>query len=93
MLPSNIRAHHSTRPVPDGYRLRQVLAGGQVDLELLDGRENAPVVGSLHVRLPVVVPKDRGVVTLEIEENGIRPAIAVVRPDVLVGENDLTGKH
>lgn len=46
-------------------------------------------MGSLNIRLAVVVPEYRGVVTKKWEVDRIRPPVAVIRPDVFVCEDDL----
>ena len=84
--------HSITRTVRDDDRLAaQARARREVDLELLDPGQDAPVVRARHVHLTiiVVVPKKGRVVPLEREVHGIRPPVAVVREDVFGREYEL----
>ena len=81
-----------TRTVRDDDRLAaQARACREVDLELLDPGQDAPVVRARHVYFAtiVVVPEKGRVVPLEREVHGIRPPVAVVREDVFGREYQL----
>ena len=84
--------HSITRTVRDDDRLAaQARARREVDLELLDPGQDAPVVRARHVYFAtiVVVPKKGRIVPLEREVHGIRPPVAVVREDVFGREYQL----
>lgn len=68
--------------------LRKVLAGGQVDFPEVETRCN-PIAAPLHIGLAVIVPEDRSIIAYEIEEDRVGPPIAVIRPNILGGKNDL----
>ena len=84
--------HSITRTVRDDDRVAtHARARREVDLELLDPGQDAPVVRARHVYLStiVVVPEQGRVVPLEREVHGIRPPVAVVREDVFGREYEL----
>lgn len=67
---------------------RDVLSGSQVDFPQVEARCK-PIATPLHIGLAIVVPEDRSVIAYEVKEYGVGPTIAVIRPYILGGKNDL----